>query len=584
MKKSLRRACSWLMAMVMVLSMALSANAATTTTPPSGWPTTISETLTVEGLETGLTVYGYKIVEAVWDDNDNLIYQQVETLQKSVYDTTTQTYVDAIADVTAPTSDEITAIAAKIIAKTVTLDKITFTESTTDPDIYTADVTVAGTWLVIVQGSENVSTVYNPMIVSAYYTYDDSGTQVKIESGSDAVSAKGNWNIASAASSAYAKSSTTTFEKTIVGSGSGNDHGDDVAIGDLITYQIKTNFPTYDPTYYKDVVFTITDQMDTSLSYAEGNHLTITVGGNDVTDEDAYVTVTAPKANEAGGTLIADFDSDFVLANPGAEVIITFQARLNETAGINYDPNVNKASYKYTNGYDENGDATYYEDDDETYHYTFGIDATLSGSTSGSWSEYTHELIKVAADQWEKTSLTETVSGRWEYNTSLEGAGFQLLADDKTTVVADAVSDEYGNLSFTGLDAGIYYLQETSAPVGYAVDSTLHEVKISATYNDDKTSDEYGTLTSYSITIDGDTTSTYTATYKSKEDGTHEVIVKDVTVVTDPTTALMNYKMGALPSTGGIGATIFTIVGCVVMVGAAGLFFATRRRRQAKRS
>ena len=37
-------------------------------------------------------------------------------------------------------------------------------------------------------------------------------------------------------------------------------------------------------------------------------------------------------------------------------------------------------------------------------------------------------------------------------------------------------------------------------------------------------------------------------------------------------------KLSALPSTGGIGTTIFTIGGCVVMIAAAGLFFATRKK------
>ena len=37
-------------------------------------------------------------------------------------------------------------------------------------------------------------------------------------------------------------------------------------------------------------------------------------------------------------------------------------------------------------------------------------------------------------------------------------------------------------------------------------------------------------------------------------------------------------QLSALPSTGGIGTTIFTIAGCLIMVAAAGLFFASRKR------
>ena len=39
-------------------------------------------------------------------------------------------------------------------------------------------------------------------------------------------------------------------------------------------------------------------------------------------------------------------------------------------------------------------------------------------------------------------------------------------------------------------------------------------------------------------------------------------------------------KLASLPGTGGIGTTIFTIGGCVIMIAAAGLFFATRKKAE----
>ena len=39
-----------------------------------------------------------------------------------------------------------------------------------------------------------------------------------------------------------------------------------------------------------------------------------------------------------------------------------------------------------------------------------------------------------------------------------------------------------------------------------------------------------------------------------------------------------NTKLSSLPSTGGIGTTIFTIGGCAIMIIAAALFFASRRK------
>ena len=48
-----------------------------------------------------------------------------------------------------------------------------------------------------------------------------------------------------------------------------------------------------------------------------------------------------------------------------------------------------------------------------------------------------------------------------------------------------------------------------------------------------------------------------------------------------PTTKkIVNTKLASLPSTGGIGTTIFTIGGCVIMIAAAALFFVNRRKSE----
>lgn len=89
-----------------------------------------------------------------------------------------------------------------------------------------------------------------------------------------------------------------------------------------------------------------------------------------------------------------------------------------------------------------------------------------------------------------------------------------------------------GRATVNGLVPGKYVLKETKAPEGY------------------------------SINVDG-----ASATIKESKD-------KNVTVPT----SLKDTKLSALPSTGGIGTTIFTIAGCLIMVTAAGLFFASRKR------
>ena len=85
----------------------------------------------------------------------------------------------------------------------------------------------------------------------------------------------------------------------------------------------------------------------------------------------------------------------------------------------------------------------------------------------------------------------------------------------------------------TGLDEGNYEFKETKAPTGYSVNSENKAFTITA--NEEKE-------------------------------------------VTEDAGEFVNTKLSALPETGGIGTTIFTIVGCGIMIAAAGLFFASRRK------
>jgi len=156
--------------------------------------------------------------------------------------------------------------------------------------------------------------------------------------------------------------------------------------------------------------------------------------------------------------------------------------------------------------------------------------------------------------------------------TALQGAVFTLTGTGPNgagQTVITATSDPDGKLFFNNLEVGTYTLEETSAPAGYIKDNTSHTVVISAEYNADTT------LKSYSIKIDNQDIATYTAT--TKADKTIETIVKDDNNKTFP----INNKKGAeLPSTGGIGTTIFYVAGIVMVLGAAAIVIARRKAEQ----
>ena len=123
----------------------------------------------------------------------------------------------------------------------------------------------------------------------------------------------------------------------------------------------------------------------------------------------------------------------------------------------------------------------------------------------------------------------------WFIKTS-DGVYKQALTDTEAGATQTlVVSETDGTLRVTGLDEGSYTFKETKAPAGYSggVEKT--------------------------ITVNANTEN-------------------QVTIPASEDTNIVNTKLSSLPSTGGIGTTIFTIGGCIIMIAAAGLFFASRRK------
>ena len=138
------------------------------------------------------------------------------------------------------------------------------------------------------------------------------------------------------------------------------------------------------------------------------------------------------------------------------------------------------------------------------------------------------QLLKVTSAEKEGAEKTKTLVNvvrvnDGEYKVALEGE-----TGATTTLVATN-----GKLKVTGLDEGNYEFKETKAPTGYKVNSENKAFTITA--NEEA---EVGI---------------YAGNF-------------------------VNTKLSSLPSTGGMGTYLFTIIGVVVMAGAAGAFFISRRK------
>ncbi len=527
MKTYLKKISALVLTVILVLSMCTAA-LAEGTKPQEG----DSKEVTITNVVAGDTVMAYQLVDARYNENGFIGYEWTALAGKG----TDPVFVDVTDAGTSTTTKqlnlsdtEVTAIASKITASTqgttLTLDGTTGKSS---------EKLGVGTWLILVTGKG--AKIYNPMLVSVYYSPTGSGSENGMIT--DELDADSSWTLKE--SGAYAKSSEVTIEKTV------SDM--DVEAGkDTVTYTINGTIPSYS-TEYQNAVYTITDTVTNAQIVT--NTLQVTVGtavegGTGVT---AVVTKGAVvnsefcslTATETGITL--EFKDGYIkeLADKTAAeraVTVTYDAKI--TAGAkNFIPAKNDVTLTYSNNPGQTSDKK-----DTTYTYSFDLDG---------------QVTKVDEKNGKLKDATFTLYRKYEADEN----GEKVLSD----VFGTCTTGEDGKVTFAGLDAGTYYLKETAAPDGYQLTNKIYDVTIAPKY-EGKDTDNNSMLSEYTVTIKAEDE-------ENGMTGTYTVENQTVTNLLD----IQNTKLSALPSTGGIGTYLFTIIGVVIMAVAAGIFFVKRRR------
>lgn len=413
-----------------------------------------------------------------------------------------------------------------------------------------ADDTAAGLYVAFVTpAASDTVTLYNPVFVSADYNDNDNNTL-------DISTATGTYN------NGETKKQEPTVDKAMV-----NADDNSVQIGDVVPFKITTTIPAY--ATYKAPVFNVSDKVSTGL-VIDTSTITLVTPANLTKGTDYTVT-----ADTTGFKIV--FSGDYLKTlTQSAPVEITYSATVTHSAPANVNEMLNTATINYSNNpTDTKGNGT---DDDQTYHYTFTIDGNINGTeTLGTDEQIVNkEIVKTAVDENGNpimgTTKTYTTQGETSSTTTaapLAGCTFKLTGDKLPNNATEltTTTDANGLIVFNGLDEGTYTLEEVSAPAGYVKDAAKHTVVISATYNTD------GTLASYTITIDG-----VANTFVADNTKTGEV---QTTWTSGTTTVLasliQNVQAKALPSTGGIGTTIFYISGAVLLIGASVMLITKRR-------
>ena len=542
-------------------------NAETTTITPDGL--TADTTITITGLDLGDEVHLYKLIEwannednttAGWvltsafadDDACKAVLTKINGKTEGAYELS-QADVKAFTDVINNADPKISPVE-------------TYTIVAADNKTYTKDQVETGMYMALIKPAV-AGTLYNPIIVSADFHANKTNS---IDSSSI---------LGSDSRPVVVKKETTTVDKKQANADSNDETANSYDVGDTVKFTVETTIPTF-AAVYTEPSFIVTDVLSKGLALQT---TTVKVyedeAGN--TEIEDLTNAVDPKT-ATGWTLNVPTTYIQGLGAP-QKIFIKYDAKLTEEIedfkSVNEETNTVTVEFSNNpNNKDDRGKIK-----DKTLSYTFSIDGSLFGQSGIS----TSELIKVAVDGNGNPIIQESSTNE-TYKNALAGAKFGLYTDSdcKTPYVnktgengtdhewTDIETDSDGYMEINGLDEGTYYLKELTAPTGFVKDQTIHEIVIHANYDTkDVTEDGYTYdltyLESYTITIDGKATSTYSMTLDGSE-------IKSSSI--NPSSALLNNTKGIeLPATGGIGTTIFYAIGAILVVG-AGILLVTRRR------
>lgn len=262
------------------------------------------------------------------------------------------------------------------------------------------------------------------------------------------------------------------------------------------------------------------DKMSAGLQYTGVTG--ITLNGN-IVDTANYVVKTTDITD--GCTFEVVFTQAFCdTLKANDKIVISYTAVVTKDAVIGGDGNLNQSQIEYG----ESGKTTT-TPLSETKTYTWKLDVlkyTMKGDEKTPLAGAKFTLSK-NSDGSDPISLVE-----------VEKNVYRVATKDDANTITEITTDATGAFTIQGLDSDTYYLTETAAPAGYNVLKSAIEVKVS----------DKGEVT---YIYDGDTAT-----------GTVEV---------------ENNTGAELPSTGGIGTTIFYVVGGLLVV-AAGVLLVTRKR------
>lgn len=326
--------------------------------------------------------------------------------------------------------------------------------------------------------------------------------------------------------------------------GSSADH----AINEKFQFQLIAKLPAgrdegraYD--YYDKYTVCFNDTLSEGITYDGLDSVVIESNGTpyDITNDSSKydIDISNLKSQNSFVVKIHDVKNCVANLNDGATITVTYTAHLNDKAYVNIaggsTSNINKVYLTYSNNPKDESSIGKTPESTPVYVYTYQLNNTKYHDDDNPNNVLAGAGFRLYSDEAchdeDEIKLKMNDDDTYSRDFSTEGKGVEMI------------SGQDGQFNVKGLDAGTYYLKETKTPDGYSACKVIP------------------------VTIKAD---------HSRND---QVNLEGSNLTND----IVNIKAGGitLPSTGGIGTTLFYVVGGGLMV-AAIVLLVTKKRMENK--
>ena len=355
--------------------------------------------------------------------------------------------------------------------------------------------------------------------------------------------------------------------------------GADYDLGDAIPFKL-TGSISGKYAEYEEYFYAFHDTYCAGLTFNKDS-VKVTIDEVEI-DKSLYEVVEGAGTFEVRFKDLKDVDTAIAdLAIDGDSVVVVeYTATLNENAVIGSEGNENVAYLEYSNnpyfvGNGTDADTDGKDDGSESGSDKDGIDNDGDGEVDEEGETGEETTSETPKDEVRVYTYQVDVNKVDDKKAPLAGAGFTLYkwdasveGEDKYVAVGAeqkaAAGETMTTFTWKRLDAGKYKLVETTVPGGYTKAEDL-EFTVDATYDTEDDAPEFGTLTAKQgeTVISSDTEAGFIFT-SNQTNGTLGTTVE-------------NKPGSLLPSTGGIGTTIFYVVGGTMAAG-AGVYLISKKR------